>query len=271
MIQGVKYVIKEHIDNSSKIMALSIASTRKHFVGTSLGIFWSLWKDVVYLSTYYFFVTFVYGAISDIEGAPRMVYLFSGLLPWFFMMECLSLGAQSLIRNKTIFTKIKFPISIIGTYETLSIFYRRSLTYLFGFLIFAIYGYLQNLNVFAFIYYNFAMILLMMAFIQLISGVIAISKDIGELYNSIVRILVFFHPILWAFNRFEGVAYGEILAKIVMLNPMVYIILGFRQSLGITHYVTLNYHIYFWVLLLVMFILGANMQYNLRKYYADFI
>lgn len=269
-MSGLKLFMYEHVKSFKQLVSLSISSTRKHYAGTSLGIFWSLYKDIIYLITYSFFMTFIYRG-GDIDGAPRTVYLVTGMLAWFFISEVLSTGSQCLIRNKTILKSIKFPVSIIPTYETLSIFYRRSLTYLIGFAILAFFGYLKNIQPLLFIYYNIAMIFLMIGFTHFISGFIAISKDFKELYMALIRIIIYFIPIFWSVQSISSLTKYPIVEKLIFANPITYILCGFRESFQVSNYITLNYHIYFWVVVLLLFVFGAILQDKLRKYYPDFL
>ncbi|MFV0425165.1 MAG: ABC transporter permease [Bacilli bacterium] len=266
----IKLFLNEHISSFKQLISLSISSTRKHYAGTSLGIFWSLYKDIIYLVTYSFFMTFIYRG-GSIDGAPRTVYLVTGMLAWFFISEVLSTGSQCLIRNRSIFKSIKFPVSIIPTYETLSIFYRRSLTYVIGFIILAFFGYLKNIQPLLFIYYNFAMIMLMIAFTHFISGFIAISKDFKELYMAIIRIIIYFIPIFWSVESIGGLTDLAIVKKLILANPITYILCGFRESFQVSNYITINYHLYFWGVVFLLLILGAVLQGRLRKFYPDFL
>ncbi len=270
MIKSIIDFYKEHILCFRQMISLSISSTRRHYAGTSLGIFWSLYKDIIFLITYSFFMGFIYPS-STIDGVPRTVYLVTGMIAWFFISEVLGTGTQSILRNRRIFKSIKFPISIIPTYETLSIFYRRALTYAIGFIILGIYGYLGDIKIFTFLYYNIVMILLMIALNHVISGFVAISKDFKELYLALVRILIYFVPIFWSVGTYASSSSNEIIKYAIFSNPITYILNGFRESFQISDYNTFNYHIYFWCVLTLLFLLGAVIQSKLRDYYADFI
>ncbi|MGL4589753.1 MAG: ABC transporter permease [Mycoplasmatales bacterium] len=266
-MNAIKYVVHEHYTNLKKINTLAVNEIKIYAKGSGLGYWWTLVKDIIYFIAYGAFMTLLYGN-TEIGGVPRLVYLVSALIPWYFISDCLGGGANAIKKRGGILTKIKFPISIVPTYEILSIFYKRIASYLIIIVVLGMYGYLNHFNLFQFVYYQFAMICFLMAFNQLISGFVAISKDFAEFYSAMVRILFFFVPILWSFETIGGV--DNIAVKLVALNPLVYLIEGMRSAFVYNNPISLDYSIYFWVVTLLVFLVGAFVQNKLKRLYADF-
>ena len=277
-MKGIKFLINEHINNFSRIHKLAIHDSKVAYARTTLGYWWTLYKDILYFLAYGFFMYLVFSN-TNIQGVPRLIYLVSGLIPWYFISESLSGGARAIKKKGAILTKIKFPISIVPTIEILSIFYRRLASYLIIVIIFGFYSYIDkinylgNINYLYFAYAMFISLLFMICFNFLISGLVAISKDFSEIYSSFVRILFFFIPVIWSMDSLiaKNNPIADIVVKILKANPLVYIIESFRGALIGTNIPSVSYTIYFFIVTFVVFILGAILQNKLKKYYGDFL
>jgi teichoic acid transport system permease protein len=75
-------------------------------------------------------------------------------------------------------------------------------------------------------------------------------------------------PIIWSFESIRHIPWALYILK---LNPMVYIIGGFRDAFVLGNAPDPEYTIYFWAVCILMFALGSTVQHRLRKYYSDFI
>ncbi len=266
MLSSLKFVINEHIENRRKINHLAMNEIKVYSAGTTLGYWWTMVKDVIYFIAYGMFMALMYGD-SNIEGVPRLVFLVVGLIPWYFITDSLGGGSMAIRKRAGILTKIKFPITIVPTYDILSIFYKRIASFLIILVILGLNGFLRNINIVQVLYYTFAMVAFMTAFNMFISAFVAISKDFSELYLSIVRIMIFFVPIMWSMDTIgDGV-----IRHIVELNPLVYIIEGMRSAFIFSYPISITYSIYFWMVTIIVFVVGCNIQLKMKRIYADYI
>jgi len=189
------------------------------------------------------------------------------LIPWFFLSDALNQGSRAIIANKGIVQSIRFPVTILPTIEVLSIVFRRFFTFFILLLITTVFGYLQCFSILLFLYYFFALVCLMVTMNLLLSAFVAVSEDFHQLYQAIVRVMVYSLPIMWNFDKVDNV----LIHVLLRVNPMVYIVKGFRDAFvqGMTQDV--GYTVYFWVCIVVLFCLGSFTQYKLKKHYADFV
>lgn len=267
MIEAVKFVCREHIENIGLIFKMAFVNMKKQTLRTSLGILWQYLHDFVYFGVFLLFRILMAGA-GKIDGMNNVVFLVTGLIPWFFISEVLSVGASSIKSNKAIITSLKFPITVLPATEIIGIFLKRVWTFAFVFFAAIFYGYLANINLFLFVYYTIAMLALMFALMLVISAFIAVSSDFYQLYLVTIRVLLYTMPIVWGFKHIEGYT---LLYKIIKLNPMVYILNGYRSAFVYGNMPSIIYTIYFWAFVMICFFVGCFVQFKLRKYYSDFI
>ena len=57
------------------------------------------------------------------NGYPFFLWLLAGIIPWFYISEMLTQGSTTLKRYNYLVTKIKFPVSTISTFVSLSKLY----------------------------------------------------------------------------------------------------------------------------------------------------
>ena len=74
-------------------------------------------------------------------------------------------------------------------------------------------------------------------------------------------------PILWDFSRVKSLSINILLR----INPMVYVIKGFRDAFVSGPTQAVGYTIYFWACVFILFLTGSYIQDRLKKYYADFV
>lgn len=266
MIKAIKFVLKEHKDSYRQIIKMALINTEKQTVRSSLGILWSYFHDIVYILVFIMFRLLISG-YGNIDGINSITYLLTGLIPWFFISDMLNQGSRAISANKGIVQSIRFPAVILPTIEVLSIVFRRFFTFFILIIAVTAFGYLKCFDIVLFLYYFFTLVCLMISMNLLLSAFVAVSEDFHQLYQAFVRVMVYSLPIMWSFDRVDNV----VVHVLLRINPMVYVIKGFRNAFiqGMTQ--NLGYTVYFWISIFVIFCLGCYSQYKLKKYYADFV
>lgn len=77
-------------------------------------------------------------------------------------------------------------------------------------------------------------------------------------------------PIMWSFTKVEG---HETLAFIFKLNPVFYIVNGYRQSLFENKWFWQEpaWTVYFWIFTVVVFAFGTFVFKRLKPHFADIL
>lgn len=98
----------------SVALSAALAETRARNAGTVLGLGWALMAPLILLLVY----TFVYGFIFKIRIPGKtlmdyMLHMFSGLSPFLFFSEAISLGTGALVNNKSLLKVTVFPLELV--------------------------------------------------------------------------------------------------------------------------------------------------------------
>lgn len=234
---------------------------------TSLGIGWVFCRDIVYFVAFIIFRYLMSGS-GSIEGMNFILYLLLGMIPWNFMNECINGGTMAIKNNKQILASIKFPVVILPTIEVIAIFMKRLFTLLILFIVILIFGDLYNITWWMLVYYFISMFIFMVIWNLILSSLVAISNDFEQLYKAFTSILFYSLPIMWSIEILEG---HQFFVMLIHLNPLVYIIEGFRDACQTGMLPDLGYTFYFWGISGILFCIGSILQYKLRRHYVDLI
>ena len=267
MVEAVKHIFLEHKKNYEMLKKIIIAVMKQKTLRASLGIFWDYIHDFIYLIVFIAFRILTAGN-SDIMGVHNIVYLITGIIPWFAINESIGTGVTALLSSKNIIKSLKFPISILPTAHIVAILLKRMPTFLLVFGTCLFYGYGGAFNPLKFAYFIVCMLVFLISYNMLFSAIIAISNDFHQLYMALVRIMIFSLPVVWSFENVSSILWLNILLHI---NPMAYIVSGFRYAFAINGMPSSLYTLYFWGVVAFLFGLGCLVQHKLRKYYADFM
>lgn len=266
MLASVKYVISEHKRNYPLIIKMAFMNTEKQTIRSSLGLAWTYFHDVIYVLVFVMFRLLISGS-GTVMGMNSIIYLMTGMIPWFLINDVLNQGSMSIRNNKGIVQSIRFSVAVLPTIDVVSIFIKRLFSFVMLFGVVILFGYIKYFHVSLFLYYILCAFALCIAMNLLLSAIIAISDDFRQFYMAIVRVLIYTMPILWDFSRAKSFWVNVLLR----INPMVYVIKGFRDAFVLGPTQDLLYTLYFWVCTIAIFMLGSFVQFKLRKYYADFV
>ncbi len=266
MINSVQAILQEHRRNIRLLIKMAFLNMNKQTIRSSLGIFWTYFHDIIYIFVFIAFRLLIAGG-GTVQGMNSIIYLMTGMIPWFFMNDVLSQGSMAIRSNRGIVQSIRFPVPVLPTIEVVGIFLRRLFSFAMLFGVVIGFGYIRYFHMLMFVYYLFCALLLSVAMNLLISAFIAVSDDFRQLYDAFLRVLIYTMPILWDFSKVHAVAIHILLR----LNPMVYVIKGFREAFVTGNVQNPGYTIYFWSCVIVLFVAGSYVQDRLKKYYADFV
>ena len=236
-----------------------------------MGVFWAFVQPVITVLVYWF--VFEKGlragrqAMGGVE-VPFVLFLISGLVPWFFFSDAWPNGTSSLISYSYLVKKVLFKISILPIVKVMASIYVHLFFVCIALVIFWAYGFTPDLYSLQIIYYSFGTFVLVLGLSYITASIVVFFRDLSEIISILLQILIWVTPIMW---NVETSLSDGILKTILKLNPMYYIVSGYRNALINKHWFweTPKLTLYFW--LVALFILGLGMLVfkRLKKHFAD--
>ena len=223
----LKEILQDHIGYRRQLTKLAKAALKKNYSGAVLGWAWALIKPAILIFVFWFAFTMGLRKGGDVDGYPFFLWLIAGMIPWFYMRDMITGGANSIRRYKYLVTKIKFPISTIPTFISMA-----NLVVHFGLMlvllgIYIAFGYMPTVYWMQLPLYMLLMFLFFTVW-GLFAGVLSsISKDFLNLVKSLVQALFWLSGILYDAN---SINVGWI-RSILLFNPVTLIVNGYRNSL----------------------------------------
>lgn len=226
MIETLKLIIEEHKAFSKQILKLAKSDLIKTYRGAALGWAWAVLKPLITLFVFWFGFTVGLRSGKPINGYPYFLWLLAGFLPWFFMRDMIQGGAECIRKYSHLVTKIKFPISIIPTYTSLSHLIVHIFLLAISILVFTLGGFRPDRYYLQIPVYMF----LMFAFFEawsLFAGMLsAMSKDFLNLVKSFTQALFWLSGVIYDVNKIQHATVRTILK----FNPITVISSGYRKA-----------------------------------------
>ena len=260
-------IIKEHIQYRHQILKMAKADLSKTYRGAALGWSWAIIKPTVTIFVYWFAFTIGLRMGKPIGKFPYFLWLIAGVVPWFFMSEMITGGADAIRKYSYLVTKMKFPISTIPTFVTISKFTVHLILLTITIIIFSLFGFKPDIYLLQLPFYGIIMFIVFNLWALFASLLAAISKDFLNLVKSFVSAVFWLSGIVWNADNVTI----EWLRKFLNLNPVTFIANGYRNCF-------IN-KIWFWqqpkrimyvgIIIVIMLILDLWAYRKLRKEIPD--
>ena len=261
----ISQLFREIITNRRLIWNLSKNDFKTKYAGSYLGIFWAFVQPIITVLIYWF-VFQVGFRTPSVENCPFIIWLVAGLVPWFFFSESVINATNSMLEYSYLVKKVVFNISILPVVKVISALFIHVFFIFFAILICSLYGYMPTIYTGQVLYYTFCMIVLSLGISYITSAIIVFFKDLGQIVAIILQIAIWMTPIMWNYNILPSKYHW-----ILKINPMFYIVQGYRDSLIDHVWITARYNqmFYFWSLTIILFIIGAVVFRKLKVHFAD--
>lgn len=218
--------IREHKENMTQVLRLSVADLKKTYTGSALGWAWAVIKPVFTIFIYWFAVSIGLRSGNDIGEYPYILWLIAGIVPWFFMTECITGGTVCIRKYSYLVTKMKYPLTTIPTFTNLSSLYVHLVLVVISIIMFWVMGFAPTVYLVQLPIYTILMFLFFNAWSLFAGMVSAISKDFANLIKSVNIGIFWLSGVIW---NIESVADNKVLEVIMMLNPVTFICYGYRN------------------------------------------
>ena len=221
---------------------------KKRYAGSYMGALWALAQPVVTVGMYY------------------IVIRTAGLVPWFYCNEALNNGTNALREYDYLVTKVVFKISILPIIKIIAATFIHVFFVGVLLLVAALYGYYPTVYTVQIVYYSFCLFIFVLALCYATCSVVVFFKDLTQIINIALQIGIWATPILW---NIESAPAGWVF--VLKLNPLVYVVEGYRSAIYGRQWFFQDFFstMYFWIVTVVLFGLGAAVFRRLKVHFAD--
>ena len=223
-------MVKDIFGNLKLISELSKNDLKKRFADSYFGILWAFVSPIITICVYWFvFTVGMRGGGNEVNGYPYVLWLISGLIPWFLFSDILTSGTSVLLEYAYLVKKIVFNVSILPVVKLVTATFIHLILLLFTLLIFAGTGHFPDIYMLQIPYYIIALWCFSISCVFVTSSVVLFFRDLGQLVNIFMQVFIWITPIMW-----QDALIAEshpVLIGILRLNPMYYIVKGYRDAM----------------------------------------
>lgn len=258
----------ELFQNRHLIWKLAKNDFKKRYAGSYMGAVWAMVQPVVTILMYYIVFDKIMGntVSRGEEGIPFVLFLTAGLVPWFYFTEALNNGTNALLEYNYLVKKVVFKISILPIIKIIAATFIHVFFVIVLLIVAAIYGYYPTLYTLQIVYYSACLFLFVLALCYTTCAIVVFFKDLSQIINIALQIGMWATPILWDINSLSK---GWV--TFLKLNPLVYIVSGYRGAIYGQEWFWEDFFstMYFWIVTVVLFGIGAAIFKRLKVHFAD--
>lgn len=258
--------------NRRLIWKLSKNDFKTRYAGSYFGVVWAMVQPVVLVLVYWFvFQVGLNNATAELKQGiqvPFVLWLVSGIVPWFYFSESLSNGTNALLEYNYLVKKVVFNINILPLVKTMAALFIHAFFVAFMVLLFALYGYYPGLHTLKIVYFSGALMVFVTGVCMLTSALVVFFRDLSQIINIFLQVGIWMTPIMWSLE--------DLLAKhpflaVLKLNPLCYIVYGYRAALFRTDSIAgLGWmNVYFWAVTVLVWMAGSHVFRRLKVHFAD--
>lgn len=267
-----KAPVSELWENRALIWKLAKNDFKTRYAGSYLGIIWAFVQPVITVLVYWLVFEKGFSAKPELFASglevPFVVYLTSGLVPWFYFSEAVTHSANALIEYNYLVKKVVFKISILPAVKVVAACFIHAFFIGVLYIIYICYGFRPSIANIQLLYYSFCMMALVLAVSYTFCSVVIFFRDLTQIIAIALQIGMWATPIMWSVSNLEG---HPVLLTIFKINPLYYVVMGYRKALfeGTWFFTDWKMTLYFWAVTILLFIFGSRVFNKLREHFSD--
>lgn len=256
--------------NRKLIWKLSKNDFKTRYAGSYMGMVWAFVQPVITILVYWIVFEFGFNAkaemVKDGITVPYVLYLTTGLVPWFYFSEALTNGTNALLEYNYLVKKVVFKISILPIIKIIAATFIHVFFVIFMLILAAFYGYYPDIHLLQIVYFSFCMFVFVLGLCYASCAIIVFFRDLGQIINIFMQVGMWATPILWNINIIP-----EEYRIIFKFNPVFYIVNGYRSALFEKTWFWEDFYstMFFWIITVIIFGIGGLIFKRLKVHFAD--
>jgi lipopolysaccharide transport system permease protein len=233
--------------------------------GSFGGSFWTVFNPLLLILTYFFVFGFVLNPDKDHTGFA--LYLLGGMLPWLAFSEAVGRAPTVMLEHRNFVKKLVFAVETLPV----NLVFAGLVTECFALVLYCGFLLASGRGIPATVLWLPVLLIPQMLFTSglawFLAALGAFVRDLGQIIGFLLTIWFFLTPI--CYREDLVLTRAPWIAQLLFKNPMYTLVSGYR-SIFLWDKAPEFEHLWkFWVLSLVVFVLGHAWFYKLRKSFAD--
>lgn len=235
------------------------------YAGSMLGIVWTLIHPIVMITIYWFVFSVGFKA-QPLMNIPFVIWLTAGMLPWLFFTEVISSTTSSLVESASFIKKTVFPAQVLVFSKVIAALFTHCILGALLFVLLWAYGISVSILSFQVFYYLPIAALLGIGIGWGVSSLNVFVRDVSQFVSVALQVWFWLTPIFWDIHIMP-----EWVQSYLKLNPMFYVVQGYRDSIlfGVPVTADVTTALFFCSISLLVFFTGAKIFKRLQPHFGD--
>lgn len=247
---------------------LALSDFKKRFVGSYFGVIWMFIQPLATVLVYTLIFQVGFKSVPPVPGVSYVIWLIPGIIPWFYFQDSILQGTQVLYEYNYLVKKIVFNMELLPLVKLLSVFLSHICFVIIMFIVFIVAKVPITVKSLLVVYFSFALSVLSLGIIYFTSAINVFFKDMGQIVAIFMQFGMWMAPIMYDESLFLNKA--PILTKLIKLNPIYYIVKGYRYSMiGDNFPDLLVLTIYYFIVTIIIFSIGYKIFNKLKIHFSD--
>lgn len=216
-------ILKELYQYREMIRSLIHRDIRGRYKGSVLGFLWTFINPLMQLIVY----TIVFSSIMRMGIDKYYLFLFVALIPWIFFSSSLIVGANCIIDNVNLVTKIYFPREVLPISTVTAGFINMLYSFLILLPVVLLTG--DHISLIAWLFLPLIAIteyFIVLGLTLVFSAITVYLRDVAHILGIVTMAWQFLTPVMYPIDLVPEKYMG-----LFMLNPMTPVIIAFRDIL----------------------------------------
>ena len=261
--------VNEIVRSRTLIWELSKADFKKRFVGSYFGVVWMFVQPVVTVLIYFMVFQMGFKSVPPVPGVPYVLWLVPGIVPWFFFNEALNTGTSCLSEYHYLVKKVVFQVEALPVIKLVSCAIVHGIFVAIMIAVFFLLRAASHADLVSDPLLFVCTVCECSCTFFVYRGNQCVFKDMAQLVAICLQFGMWMIPIMWAPEMFQD--FPPLLSKILKINPIYYIVIGYRDSLlsGNWFFERPMLTVYFWAFTLGLLWIGLRVFRRLRPHFSD--
>ena len=203
-----------------------IRDLKRRYVGSFMGLFWSLIHPLVLLVSYTFVFVVVFQIKLSMDRTNNFaLFLFCGILPWLYFQDTVVRSCSSVLDHGNLIRKTLFPSELLPLTVVLS----NLATHLIGFaivMVVLLYSNTLGWAVLAIPVYFLLLVVLSLGLGWLVAALQVFLRDTAQILSVVMIFWFWFTPIFYEIEMVPSA-----FRFWIRLNPLGHVVEGYRRLL----------------------------------------
>lgn len=251
--------------NRRLLINMSRSDFKNRYSGSYFGVVWAVIQPLMTILIFWFVFQVGFRA-QPISNVPFILWLCAAMIPWNFFADAIINSTGAFTSYSFVVKKLVFKIGLLPLVKVMASFFLNIAFNILLIIIYSLYGDFPGVHLLSILYFNICLFALITALSYFLSTLNVFFRDTTQIVGIFLQFGIWLTPIMW-----EESVIPENLRWLIKLNPIYYIINGYRDALinNVWFFEHPMQTLYFWGVTIILALISVLFYRKMKSHFAD--